>query len=167
MTSTIGAPIEPKPMTPTGKSVSNAGGGRLQRALTLLRFESWKFAEVPQRHQCDVLRHARALLRIDCTHNRHVRRQVRRREQIIGARSSACDETQRREARCDTRRQPKREDGFDLIGRSRRRIGIDPLVGRGGAQCSELPFDERGRRQHENGHGKSSALERVRGEMVT
>jgi hypothetical protein len=56
------------------------------------------------------------LLRIGCTHNRHVRRKVRRREQIIGTRSGARDETQRREARCDTGCQPEREDGFDLTG---------------------------------------------------
>ena len=126
-TSTTGAPIEPKPITPTANSALRGGRRAVPARLALLRLEARQLAIVAQRHQRDVLRHAHALQRIDGAHDRHVRGEIGRGEHLVDAGARAGDEPQRGKARGDARRDPERENRLDLVRRRGRGIGEDRL----------------------------------------
>ena len=160
-TSATGAPIDPKPMTPTENSLSAGRRRPAPAGLALLLLERRQAAIMRERHQRHVLRHAHALQRIDRAHDGDVAGQVGGRDEIVGAGAGAGDEAKRGKMRRDARRHPEGENRLDLSGRCSAGIGVDGFLGRQRPQRGELPLHERGRWQHEDRHGRGRNLRRL------
>jgi hypothetical protein len=97
------------------------------------RLEARQLAVEAQRHQRHVLRHSLSLHRIECAHDRQMRRNVAIREQLIDACPGAGDELERREPPRNARRKLEREQRFDVGRRSDKRVGVKCSSG---ARCS-------------------------------
>ena len=129
--------------------------------VALLLLQCRQAAIMPQGHQRHVLRHAHALLRIDGAHQGDIGGQVGSRNQIVGAGAGAGDEAERGKTRRNARREPERENRFDLRRGRRGGIGMDRFLDRQRAQRVELTQDERRSGQHEDRHGMGRERRRL------
>ena len=144
-------------MTPTARLSSSIRQEPLPAGVGVLRLEARQLPLKSQHHQRDVLRHPLSLQRIDRADDGHMRRQVRRRQQLVDAGPGARDEFEPREPRRDPRRELEGEQRLDVAGRRGAGIRVDSLLGGEHRQRGALVLDERRGGEDENGHGEASA----------